>query len=190
MILAYAVLILAGAALLLGRDLSAIGRRSYRGGWILASVVAGLFVLQAGLILYVPGQTTLQMILLISSQVALAGFAFLNWHVPGAKVFALGVGLNISVMIANGGWMPVTQETYQFVHPGRTAALYSRPPSSKNIILPRSETNLWVLSDIIRLPLLRFRTAISLGDVLLIFGVGQFIFQTTSTEYARTDLRS
>jgi hypothetical protein len=83
-------------------------------------------------------------------------------------------------MVANGGWMPVTPETYQFVHPERTVTLYTKPASSKNIILPRAETKLWYLSDVIRLPLPGRRTAVSLGDVLLIGGVAQLIMQTTS----------
>jgi hypothetical protein len=119
------------------------------------------------------------MALLITSQLALLGLILLNHHIAGSKLFALGLTLNLLVMTANGGWMPVTPETYRFVHPNRTAALYTKPASSKNIILPREETNFWYLSDIIRIPLSWRRTAVSLGDILLIGGVAQFIFQVT-----------
>jgi len=128
----------------------------------------------------------LQMVLLILSQMALVLLLLINHHLPGVKIFALGIALNVAVMVANGGWMPVTPDTYRFVHPERTIAIESRPPSSKNIILPRSETNLWILSDIIPLTLPGRRTAISIGDVLLVVGVAQFIFQTTSKETQRT----
>lgn len=180
MVLAYAVIFLIVLALLLRRDLNAIGRLPYRGGWKVAAIVAGLFFLQAVMVLYVPGQTVLQMALLILSQVALIFLFFLNRHLPGAKLFALGIILNTTVMLANGGWMPVTPETYHYVHPERTVEVQTKPPNSKNIILPRAETNLWLLSDIIHVPLPWRRNAVSIGDLLLILGVAQFIFQTTS----------
>ena len=180
MVLADAVIFLLILALLLRRDLSAIGRIVYRGGWKLAVVVAGLFALQAIMILYVPGQTVLQMALLILSQMALVFLLLLNRHVPGAQLFALGITLNIAVMVANGGWMPVTPETHYFVHPDRPAEVQARQMSSKNVILPRTETNLWILSDIIPVTLPWRRNAVSIGDVLLILGAAQFIFQATS----------
>lgn len=186
MILAYALILLIVLALLLGRDFNGLARISYRGGWKLAAIVAGLFVLQAGLILYVSGQTMLQMGVLILSQVALSWLLVLNRHVPGAKLFAVGIVLNVAVMVANGGWMPVTPETYRFVHPDRTVADYSRPPASKNIVLPRSETRLWLLSDIVRISLPWRQTAISVGDVFLVGGAAQFIFQSTSRKGQKT----
>lgn len=185
MVLAYALILLIVLAWLLRRDFSGLARISYRGGWKLVAIVAGLFVLQAGLILYVSGQTMLQMGVLILSQVALIWLLVLNRHVPGARIFAVGIALNVAVMAANGGWMPVTPETYRFVHPDRTVADYSRPPASKNIILPRSETRLWLLSDIVRIRLPWRQTAISVGDVLLIGGAAQFIFQSTTRKGRR-----
>lgn len=177
MILAYAIILLIILALLLRRDLSTLGRIPYRGGWKVAAAVVGLFVLQAALIIYVPGQTIWQMVLLILSQLALVFLLLLNHHVPGAQLFALGIILNTTVMVANGGWMPVTPETQQFVHPDRPVEVYAKPPSSKNIVLPHSETKLWILSDIIRVTLPWRRNAISIGDLLLIVGAAQFIFQ-------------
>jgi hypothetical protein len=180
MILAYAIAFLVILALLLRRDLSALGRISYRGGWKLVAIVAGLFVVQATMVLYVPGQTTVQIGILILSQIALILLVLLNHYVPGAKLFALGIILNTTVMVTNGGWMPVTPETYHFVHPDRTVEVQARPTSSKGIVLPRSETKLWILSDIIRVTLPWRRYAMSIGDLLLILGAARFIFQATS----------
>jgi hypothetical protein len=180
MILAYAVAFLVILALLLRRDLSALGRISYRGGWKLAAIVASLFVVQATVVLYVPGQTAFQIGILILSQLALIFLVLLNHHVPGARLFALGVILNTIVMVTNGGWMPVTPETYHFVHPDRTVEVQARPTSSKGIVLPRSETKLWILSDIIRVTLPWRRYAVSIGDLLLILGAARFIFQAAS----------
>lgn len=182
MVLADAVIALIGFALLLRRDLKPIGEISYRGGWKLIGSIAGLFLLQAALIIYIPGQTFLQIAILILSQIGLVFLILLNRHLPGAKMFALGIGLNILVMGANGGWMPVTPETYAFIHPERNIGLQAKPPSSKNIILTRPDTHLWLLSDIIRIKLPWRNTAISIGDALLIAGAAQFIFQTTSSK--------
>ena len=182
MVLADAIIFLLILALLLRRDLSAIGRISYRGGWKLAAAVAGLFVLQAMMVLYVPGQTVFQLALLILSQIALVFLLLLNRHVPGAKLFALGIVLNIAVMVANGGWMPVTPEIHYFVHPDRPVELQARQVNSKDVILPRTETNLWILSDIIPVMLPWRRNAVSIGDVLLILGAAQLISQATSKQ--------
>jgi hypothetical protein len=123
----------------------------------------------------------LQMALVILSQLALICLLLINRHAPGAWLFGLGLALNCVVMIANGGWMPITPENYHYVHPERTIELQTRPPNSKNIILPRSDTTLWLLSDIIRIKLWR-RWAASIGDFLLIAGVAQFIFRGTAAK--------
>ena len=180
MILAYAIILLVVLALLLGRDLSAIGRVSFRGGEKLIVLVVGLYILQAVLVIYVSGQALFQMIILILSQLALALLFFLNRRLPGARLFLLGLVLNLVVMVINGGWMPVTQSTYEYVHPGKTTEIGARPPLSKNIVLAREETNLWILSDIIPVILPWRRWAVSIGDILLIIGVTLFIFKTTS----------
>jgi len=182
MILVYAIILLIVLALLLRRDLSLIARLSYKGGLAMIGLIVALFILQATMILYAPGQTEWQAALLVLSHTAVIGLFLLNRHLPGARTFALGLILNLVVMMANGGWMPVTPETDHFVHPDRVVEAYARPPSSKNIVLARSETRLWILSDIIRLTLPWQRTAISVGDALLIVGAAQFIFQVTVRE--------
>jgi hypothetical protein len=178
-ILVYAIILLIILALITGRDLSAIGQISYRGGWRLGAIVASLFLLQAAFVLYVPGQTIIQMLLVIFSQLALIFLVWLNRHVPGAKLFALGVMLNTTVMVANGGWMPITPETYESMRANRTVEVETRAPGSKGIMLPRSETRFWILSDIIRVDLPGRRSAMSIGDILLIIGAAQFLFQGT-----------
>ncbi len=184
MFLAEAVVCLVILALLLRRDLSAIGRHPFRGGWKLAVIVAGLFVVQAMVILYVPGQTALQMTVLILSQVVLVLLVILNHHLPGAKLLALGIILNTTVMVANGGWMPITPEMNHFVHPDRVVEELDRAPNSKGIILPRTETRLWILSDIVRVKVPWRRTVVSVGDLVVLAGIAQFIFQATSRQQA------
>jgi hypothetical protein len=179
-ILAEAVVFWIIVAVLLRRDFSAVGQHRFKGGWKLAAGVAGLFVVQALVVLYVPGQSVLQLAALTLSQVALLGLVILNRHLPGAVLFAAGMILNITVMMANGGWMPITPELYAFIRPERAVALEARPPDSKGIILSKEDTNLWVLSDIVPVVLPWRRTAVSIGDLLLVAGTGQFVFHTTA----------
>lgn len=180
MVVAEAVVFWIVVALLLRRDLSAVARYRFRGGWTLCVLVACLFAVQALVVLYVPGQTVLQVAALILSQMALLGLVVLNRHLPGAILFTLGIVLNNIVMVANGGWMPITPEIYHFIHPDRVIDAQARPPSSKGILLPKSDTSLWVLSDIVPIVLPWRRTAVSVGDLLLIASVGQFILHATA----------
>lgn len=177
MILIEAIAFLVILALILRRDLSALARLPYRGGWKLSVGVMGLFAAQAVLVIYTPRQTVFQLAFLILSQFALLLLLLLNHHLPGAKLFALGIILNTIVITANGGWMPVTPEIYHFVNPSQKVEVYTKPVKSKNIILPRSETKLWLLSDIIPVLLPWDRSALSLGDLFLILGAAQFIFR-------------
>ncbi|MGQ9501688.1 MAG: DUF5317 domain-containing protein [Anaerolineae bacterium] len=177
MVIAEAVIFLVVVAILLRRDLGALAQHRFRGGWKFSLLVAGLFAAQALIILYVPGQSTFQIVTLMLSQGALLVLIVLNHHVPGAMLFSLGIALNLAVMLANGGWMPITPEMYRFVHPERVVEVQSRAPDSKGIILPHEQTNLWVLSDIVPLTLPWRRTTVSIGDLLLIAGAAQFIFQ-------------
>lgn len=188
MILAYAIFFLIILALLFRRDLSALGRVSFKGGWKLIVVIAGLFLLQATLVLFASGQSMLQMSLLVLTQLALVFLFLLNHHLRGARLFALGIALNTAVMVANGGWMPITPETYKSVHPNLPPVEAGvRAPDSKNIVLPQAEAKLWILSDIIPIILPGRGWAISVGDVFLIFGAAQFIFQTTKKEAAQAE---
>jgi hypothetical protein len=176
-ILVYAIIFLIILALLFRRDLTALGQIHYRGGWKLGGIVVSLFLLQAALVLYVPGQTMFQMLIVILTQLTLIFVFLLNHHLPGAKLFALGVILNTTVMIANGGWMPITPETYHSIRPNGSLELQARAPVSKGIMVPRSETNLWFLSDIIPVSIPGHKIAMSIGDLILIIGAAQFLFQ-------------
>lgn len=189
MVLVEALVFLIVLALILRRNLSALARLPYHGGWKLIGGVVSLFVLQAVLVIYVPGQTIFQLAFLVLSQVALLLLLLLNRHLVGAKLFALGIILNTTVMVANGGWMPVTPEISHFVNPDQTVETYVRPTNSKNIVLSRSETKLWILSDIIPIPLPWRRSAMSIGDLFLILGVGQFIFINSKNEEEVVKLR-
>ncbi len=171
-------------SLVLRRNLiTPIGERPYRGGWKIVAFIIILYVLQATLVVYAPGQTVFQMLIMTSTHLGFAIPFFLNRHIPGAKLVALGLILNVTVTIANGGWMPITPEAAHFVYRDKVPIeIGIRLPRSKSIVLDKEDTNLWILSDIIRIKVPWRRAALSIGDVLLVAGIAQSIFQVTSKE--------
>ena len=181
MVLAYAVIFFAGVALLLRRDFGRIGQLPYRGGWPAAILVVAFFAFQAKWAIYTDGPFTRQGLILVGTQAGLMLLALINYRLPGAKLFILGIFLNILVMTANGGWMPLTPQMYQFVYPDRTITAGDKPFGSKNIILPESEINLWLLADIIPVTLPWRRTVVSTGDVVMMLAAAQFVFGGTAT---------
>ncbi len=188
MILAHAVLILIALAvirsLVLRRNyITPLGLRPYRGGWQVALGLMVLYFLQAALVVYAPGETQSQALIFFVTHAGFAALLLVNRHIPGVKLAVLGIVFNLVVVLANGGWMPITPAAAHYVHPERPVPeIGIRPVSSKNIVLLKEDTNLWVLSDIIRVTVPWRRSAISIGDLLLVAGIAQSIFQVKPKE--------
>lgn len=112
---------------------------------------------------------------LVGSYLLLLLVVAFNRHLPGLPLVGLGLTLNLVVMVANGGYMPISPEAV--AQAGFNHLLLSDEPgarlaSTKDVLLPRDMTNLWVLSDIFVLPeFLPLRSVFSIGDVLLASGV-------------------
>ena len=113
-------------------------------------------------------------VVVLGSYGGLIVFVLLNRHLPGARLVLLGAALNLVVIAANGGYMPVSPKSLEraghsgFIVP-RGDALYVQ--GSKDIVLDRSETALWPLSDIFVIPAeLPFSGSFSIGDVAIALG--------------------
>lgn len=178
MILLLALTLSLAIALVRGGKLGRLASVPLRFGWI--AIVA--FALQIGDI-YWPstgsaGLLSPRVLLLMGSYGLLLAFVGLNHHIPGLMLVGVGLVLNLSVMLANGGYMPIDVEAL-----GRAGlehlALGTEPGArlvaTKDIILPRDQTRLWILSDILVIPAsLPFSSVFSLGDVLLALGAFRF----------------
>jgi hypothetical protein len=109
----------------------------------------------------------------IISQTLLLTFCWLNRHIPGIVLLAIGLCANLLVITANGGFMPispetasrlVTEETLQSIQVGSRFGW-------KDILLLPENTHLAFLSDCILLPKsFSYQVAFSFGDILIAAG--------------------
>lgn len=94
---------------------------------------------------------------------ALLIFILLTWHELGMRIIAVGIGLNLLVVLANG-FMPVIVPTNQ-------ASLAPLTPAQGFYGLGGRDSVLAWLGDVLPMPLFGVTYALSAGDVLLMVGV-------------------
>ncbi len=170
-----------GRSLVLRRDFFSPITPQPKVGWKIFVGAIMMPVLQVTLIIRKPGKTIFQTLIMLFTHVALVPALLVNRHIPGIKVAATGAVLNIAALVANGGWMPITPEAAHFVYRDKVPIeVGARPSRSKSVVLPRKKTRLWLLSDIIRIKSPRRRSAVSIGDLLLVAGMALFLFRTTA----------
>jgi hypothetical protein len=121
--------------------------------------------------------------LIVASHAALVLIALLNLRAPGLAIAAVGLAMNLSVIVANGGLMPVSPETVQMA--GREAwkigdgSPGTHVAQSKDIIRAREDTWLEPLADRYWTGLPgRLGVIFSLGDVVLLLGVCALVVRT------------
>jgi hypothetical protein len=146
----------------------------FRLGWLLLiAVIPQLFAFHIpGTSDNVPDQTAV--VILVSSQTLLLIFVWANRHLPGFWALGTGLVLNLLVIMLNGGLMPISPETVERMIPEATLQpdlIGVRLGSSKDVLLPVFNTNLWWLSDLFVIPWISYKVAFSLGDVLISIGV-------------------
>lgn len=112
--------------------------------------------------------------ILVSSQILLLIFVWVNRLQPGFWVLGLGLGLNMLVILLNNNWMPISPTAVQALVPDAPIdswQLGNRLGITKDIVLPINETKFWYLSDRFLLPKWGpWRVAFSLGDVFIAMG--------------------
>ncbi len=114
---------------------------------------------------------------LVISQLGLLIFCLLNWRLAGMPILAVGLLLNLVVILANGGLMPISPETVaRLVSPEVLARLQfgERLGASKDILLAPEAIRLPWLADRLAPPdWIPYRFAFSVGDILI--GGGAFV---------------
>ena len=103
-------------------------------------------------------------------------FVWLNRGLRGMPILMIGLVLNLLVIAANGGWMPISPVTAGNLPGGsdpEQATLGTRF-GQKDVLLLPEDTRLEFLSDRYLLPSwMHYATAFSLGDVFV--AVGAFL---------------
>ena len=178
------ILIALFLALLLG--LVALGGRAsnlthvqLRWGWLAPLA----FLMQAYLIFFPAERAgdvlSPRSLLLVASHALLFVVIWQNRHLSGIRLIGLGLLLNLLVMIANGGFMPITPETLVRIgYDGNASRLETGyiVGRTKNVVAEPGEASLWFLSDVLVIPRpFPIPSALSLGDLLIVLGVFFFL---------------
>jgi hypothetical protein len=116
---------------------------------------------------------------LLTSQFLLLAFVGLNSYQQrfrnrfGFWLLGFGLILNLTVILLNGGLMPISPESVSHLVPDAVPGSWeigSRLGTGKDVVLAVDQTRLWWLSDRFLLPLPGRDVAFSLGDVLIAAG--------------------
>lgn len=176
MVLVAAVII--GSLLGIGR--AWVNKREYRVFDLKVPWLVLLAFIPQFLIFYLPSTRsripeTTASILFVSSLIVLIAFSLLNIRKTSFWPVTAGFLLNVVVILANRGWMPISPQTAQKILPAGSVDVLQigqRIGYSKDILLTREETRFWFLSDRLTLPQwVNYGVAFSVGDLLLFIGV-------------------
>ena len=110
---------------------------------------------------------------IIASQATLFLFAWVNRQLTGMPILIIGLILNLAVMIANGGFMPINPQTAErVIGPEKMASFEpGKRIGYKDILLHSDETHLELLADRFLPPVgFPYQVAFSLGDVFIALG--------------------
>jgi hypothetical protein len=112
---------------------------------------------------------------LIVSQVLLLIFTGMNLRLPGMPVLAFGLACNLAVIVANGGFMPLTTNAAsRLVSQQIVDSLVFGERvgnASKDILLPEASIYLpWLADRFVPPQSFPYRFAFSLGDVFIAAG--------------------
>jgi hypothetical protein len=121
-------------------------------------------------------------LIMIVSYVVLWAVVWRNRHLPGMLTVLLGVTLNLLVIAANGGYMPVSPKALARIGMGDAAQqmpVGSVVMGSKDVLLPSEQARFSMLGDVLVIPEpLPWSTAMSIGDCALAVGIFWFIVRT------------
>lgn len=176
MILVAAVAVSVLVALLRGGRLTRLADLRIEHAWaVLAALALQLPVVYLLVGEKAIGGLSLGHLVLAASYALLFWVVWANRRLPGLPLVGLGLVCNSLVMALNGGWMPITAEAvarleYPIEAPPSGAPIKLR--GGKNVLLPRSQTRLWWLSDVFVLgPPFPVVGAFSIGDLLIAAGI-------------------
>jgi hypothetical protein len=124
---------------------------------------------------------------LLASQIILLAFVWLNRRILGMPILLCGVVLNLVVMTANGGFMPISPQTAsRLVSEDRLMNTQTGSRfSTKDVLLRPENTRFEWLADRFLLPTwFPYQAAFSLGDGFIALGIFYLLAKPgSSTEF-------
>lgn len=165
MALALPVLLALVVGLALGGSLSSLARLRLRAAWLFYAAIALQVVAFPFAFLPWTTEQSVATTLWVASYALLIGGAVVNARIVGVPVVALGMGLNLLAIVANGGTMPVLPEA-MLAAGGDHATLNNSTAAADphlSLLVDR-----WAAPDLIPLA-----NVFSIGDVVI--AVGAFV---------------
>ncbi len=125
---------------------------------------------------------------LILSQIVLLIFTGLNFRLPGMPFLAFGLACNLAVILANGGFMPLTTDAASRLVSQTVLnrlVLGARVSSaSKDILLSEASIHLaWLADRFVPPQNMPYRFAFSLGDLFIAAGAFWILSSGKQTAY-------
>jgi hypothetical protein len=118
---------------------------------------------------------------LLATYGLIATFLWVNRRLPGLGLALVGTLLNMAVIGANGGFMPITPTTLAALPPPTVPLIVGqRVPRSKDVLLPVEQAQLAGLGDTLVCPA-PINQAFSPGDGLVALGIGGLIVGAMTT---------
>jgi hypothetical protein len=148
---------------LAGGRLSLLGQLPFRAVWaVWSSIAIQLSITVAGA--HVPASAA--EVLHVISYALSAWCIFANRHLAGMWLVAVGGGMNLAAIVANGGSMPATAWAW------RTSGLDAVGPGQFENSAVSSGSRLWFLGDVFAVPHgWPFANVFSVGDVVIVAGL-------------------
>lgn len=165
MFIVYPIFLAVPIGLLLGGSFARLGAIQVRWAWLALAGLAVQIVLFSDAVASAVGAAGPA--LYVGSTLAVFLVVLRNLRVPGFALIAIGAGLNLAAILANGGCMPSSREALAAV--GELLDLV--PGVYSNSCLPDTVA-LAPLTDILHLPPeLPLANVFSIGDAVIGFGV-------------------
>jgi DHA3 family macrolide efflux protein-like MFS transporter len=144
--------------------------------WLLVIAVIVRYATEALLNAHIPIVESLRLPLLTSSFALLLAALWINRNYPGLNLAFVGILSNATVIVVNGGYMPIWEPSLRIAGFGPediTNAIHTILPATLDASFL---LHLGPLSDVIPIPLPFIQNVASVGDLFLTLGLAFFLF--------------